>query len=546
MEPCAASSQSPLPPQPEFWFAPRWDLANETPQFWGGGPLGSGLCDTSTVKPEKWSRSSSPCSPRSLEPNGCPGRRTPRFPGSPGGQSSQSVDSLTEVQPAYNRSDEHGDDLDIRKQYEELLESRIAVANAVKAVLESPVSSKVSDASPLVQRKERLPGALSRTLPGRGSAKVAATSRMQSTSSSLQSPRASALAATPAKAVTAERLSLRGPLPKVGALQRSCSASEVRLRARMRTVANLEETSPRTGLSSQAVFVSQSVGSQSDCSLAETAAMLLTSKLHSNELGSEAEPRKCQAAAHRESSSSSIACCQTASSQPQRRQRLLPRQQPLQGRNGVGRRGSSAIQRSHHEPAALAPRSGSAGGSGSGVYPAVGPKQQRLDTLTATGAADESSSRRPCERADPKEMFDCSFSGVPLHLPQQVLAGLPSDHVEEVCLGGDIDDASPIVLTELDDNVQEQDEEADEVTGLGFELCIKGLPPEASDESVRRICQAFGLQVKKIRIACSDARVSLGSLPAPEGETRARELVAFLEQRAGCTIVMNECYGVWT
>jgi len=72
-------------------------------------------------------------------------------------------------------------------------------------------------------------------------------------------------------------------------------------------------------------------------------------------------------------------------------------------------------------------------------------------------------------------------------------------------------------------------------------LRIKNLPGEATDESLKRVCKAFGHQVVEARTerdvvkdrCVGEGHVVLRYCPS---STNTTELVSFLEDRAGCNV----------
>lgn len=137
-----------------------------------------------------------------------------------------------------------------------------------------------------------------------------------------------------------------------------------------------------------------------------------------------------------------------------------------------------------------------------------------------------------------EEPFDCSFA-TELILPLGFANGR---HMEEVCLGGEEDheDGFSDKADQANELEDEYDEGEDTVPGQGSELHISRLPPAATEDSLKRVCQAFGLQVIKVKVSSSDAQVLLGPLAEPEGSRRTKELSLFLEGRTGC-IVTEKC-----
>eukprot|EP00434_Breviolum_minutum_P008888 symbB.v1.2.007836.t1/scaffold463.1/size291460/17 len=108
-----------------------------------------------------------------------------------------------------------------------------------------------------------------------------------------------------------------------------------------------------------------------------------------------------------------------------------------------------------------------------------------------------------------------------------VLLGFGRKHkpetTEEVCLAGD--------------DAKEKDEDTDTVPMPGFTLHISRLPLEATDASLRKMCQCFGLQVVRVRRPSNnEAEVLLGPLAEPERSRRTRLLAGFLESRALCKV----------
>lgn len=102
----------------------------------------------------------------------------------------------------------------------------------------------------------------------------------------------------------------------------------------------------------------------------------------------------------------------------------------------------------------------------------------------------------------------------------------PFDTGEEVCLAGD--DAK-------------EDEDTDTVPMPGFTLEVSRLPPEATDASLRKMCQCFGVKVMRVRRPNTfEAEVLLGPLAEPERSRRTRLLASFLENRAGCQVSVRK------
>eukprot|EP00913_Durusdinium_trenchii_P031880 g29857.t1 len=80
-----------------------------------------------------------------------------------------------------------------------------------------------------------------------------------------------------------------------------------------------------------------------------------------------------------------------------------------------------------------------------------------------------------------------------------------------------------------------EDEDTDTVPMPGFTLEVSRLPPEATDASLRKMCQCFGVKVMRVRRPNTfEAEVLLGPLAEPERSRRTRLLASFLENRAGC------------
>ncbi|CAJ1374533.1 unnamed protein product [Effrenium voratum] len=99
---------------------------------------------------------------------------------------------------------------------------------------------------------------------------------------------------------------------------------------------------------------------------------------------------------------------------------------------------------------------------------------------------------------------------------------------EEVCLGGDEDGKE-----------KDRDEDTDTVP-LGFTLHVSRLPPDATESSLRKMCQYFGVQVVRVRRPSpQEAEVLLGPLSEPERTRRTHLLCCFLEERAKCQVTVQ-------